>query len=97
MENDEKFLLDVVKGICEFPDEVVVSRKVDEMGVLLTLKVDQNDMGRIIGKEGNTAKALRTLVRIVGMKDKNRVNLKIVDPRSAQVDSAYQEAKRFEY
>ena len=80
MERDQEFLNFVVKAMVEKPDEVQVGRTVDEMGVLLTLEVDREDMGTIIGKDGNTAKALRTLLRVVGMKHNARVNLKINEP-----------------
>lgn len=81
MDEDQEFLETTVKAIVEKPEEVSTTRKTDEMGVLITLKVDPSDMGKVIGREGNTAKALRTLLRVVGMKNNARVNLKIVDPR----------------
>lgn len=80
MESDAKFLEYLVKSLVDSPDDVKVNRTVDEMGVLLTLDVNAGDMGKIIGKEGNTAKAIRTLLRIVGMKNNSRVNLKINEP-----------------
>ena len=91
--NEEGYVLDLVKGIVNYPDEVEVVRSVDEMGVLLTLKVNPTDMGALIGREGNTVKAIRTLIRIVGMKAQARINLKVVDPRARQVDDAYHQAK----
>jgi predicted RNA-binding protein YlqC (UPF0109 family) len=80
MEGDQAFLEYVVKGLVDNPDAVKVDRTVDEMGVLLTLDVDAADMGKIIGRSGNTAKAIRTLLRVVGMKNNSRVNLKINEP-----------------
>jgi len=80
MEEDQAFLEFVVKGLVDHPEEVKVSRTVDEMGVLLTLDVNAEDMGKIIGRSGNTAKAIRTLLRVVGMKNNSRVNLKINEP-----------------
>lgn len=77
---DKEFLEYIVKGLVENPDAVKVNREVDEMGVLLTLEVDQKDMGTIIGRSGNTAKAIRSLLRVVGMKNNARVNLKIIEP-----------------
>ena len=77
---DQAFLEYVVKGLVNHPDDVVVVRSVDEMGVLLVLTVNPEDMGKIIGKDGNTAKALRILLRVVGMKNNARVNLKINEP-----------------
>ncbi|MFZ2621389.1 MAG: KH domain-containing protein, partial [Minisyncoccia bacterium] len=80
MESDVKFLDFVVKSLVENPNDVKITRTVDEMGVLMTLDVNQADMGKIIGREGNTAKAIRTLLRVVGMKNNARVNLKINEP-----------------
>lgn len=80
MEGDQQFLEFVVKALVDNPDTVKVNRTVDEMGVLLTLDVHPDDMGKIIGRSGNTAKAIRTLLRVVGMKNDARVNLKINEP-----------------
>ena len=80
MEQDHAFLEFVVKSLVDNPEEVKVVRTVDEMGVLLTLDVNRDDMGKVIGKDGATAKALRTILRVVGMKYNARVNLKINEP-----------------
>lgn len=79
-EKDQEFLEFVVKGLVENPDAVKIGRAVDEMGVLLTLDLHPDDMGKVIGRSGNTAKAIRTLLRVVGMKHNARVNLKINEP-----------------
>lgn len=70
----------IAKGLVENPDDVVVTRTVDDMGVLLTLEVNPADMGQIIGRQGATAKAMRTLIRVCGMKTQARVNVKISEP-----------------
>ncbi len=80
MQKDQEFLDYVIKALVDNPDQVKTSRTVDEMGVLLTLEVGAADMGKIIGRQGNTAKAIRTLLRVVGMKNNSRVNLKINEP-----------------
>ena len=77
---DKEFLEMIVKNIVSSPDAVVVDRTVDEMGVLLTLKIDPADVGYVIGRRGQTAQAIRTLLKIVGAKNNSRVNLKIYDP-----------------
>src|SRR6056297_1605751 len=77
---DKELLETIVTSIVNKPDEVSVERTVDEMGVLLTLKVDPEDMGNIIGRKGQTAQAIRTLLKILGAKNNARVNLKIHDP-----------------
>ncbi len=87
-ERDKEFLEFVVKALVDNPDKVKVDRKVDEMGVLLTLKTDKDDMGKIIGRSGNTAKAIRTLLRVVGMKNNARVNLKIEEPEGGEKSSS---------
>lgn len=84
MEIDTQFLEYVTKGLVDNPDKVVIVRTVDEMGVLLTLSVDPADMGKVIGRSGNTAKAIRTLLRVVGMKNNARVNLKINEPEGGK-------------
>ena len=84
MERDAQFLDYVIKGLVDNPDKVQIVRTVDEMGVLLTLSVDPIDMGKVIGRSGNTAKAIRTLLRVVGMKNNARVNLKINEPEGGK-------------
>lgn len=79
-ENDKEFLEYVVKALVDNPNDVKIDRTVDEMGVLISLTVNPADMGKIIGRMGNTAKAIRTLLRIIGMKNNARVNLKINEP-----------------
>lgn len=92
MDGDTVFLEYVVKALVDNPNDVKIKRTVDEMGVLLTLDVNSADMGKIIGRAGNTAKAIRTLLRVVGMKNNARVNLKINEPEggkgSAETSSA---------
>jgi len=78
--SDKEFLEFIVKNIVDHPEDVEIERKVDEMGVLLSLHVHADDMGQVIGKQGSTARAIRSLVRIIGLKNKARVNLKIVEP-----------------
>ncbi len=80
MNEDQQFLETVVKSLVDHPESVKINRTVDEMGVLLALDVHAEDMGKIIGRSGNTAKAIRTLLRVVGMKHEARVNLKINEP-----------------
>ena len=84
VEQDEKFLEFLIKSIVDNPDDVKVERRVDEMGVLLSLKVNSKDMGNVIGKQGKTAKAIRSLLRIVGIKNNARVNLKIEEPEGSE-------------
>src|SRR5437764_5409060 len=79
-EKDQEFLEFVVKGLVDNPGDVKIDRTVDEMGVLLTLDLNAEDMGKVIGRSGATAKAIRTVLRVVGMKNDARVNLKIEEP-----------------
>ncbi|MEA3295993.1 MAG: KH domain-containing protein [Patescibacteria group bacterium] len=78
--NDKDFLEYIVKALVDHPDDVKIERKVDEMGVLLSLTINAEDMGQIIGKAGSTARSIRNLVRIIGLKNHARVNLKIEEP-----------------
>lgn len=87
MEQDAQFLDYVVKGLVDHPESVKITRTVDEMGVLLGLDVHPDDMGKIIGRSGNTAKAIRILLRVVGMKNNARVNLKINEPEGGRRSS----------
>lgn len=80
-EKDHEFVEYVIKNLVTKPEEVEVARTVDELGVLLSVKVNQEDMGLLIGKRGSTAKAIRTLVRIVGLRNNARVNLRIEEPQ----------------
>ncbi|MFH1656812.1 MAG: KH domain-containing protein [Candidatus Nealsonbacteria bacterium] len=82
--NDQEFLEYIITALVDHPDDVKVERKVDEMGVLLSLKVNPEDMGQIIGRAGATARAIRSLVRIVGLKNHARVNLKIEEPEGGR-------------
>lgn len=77
---DLAFLEYLLRQIVAFPDEMSVERTIDEMGVLMTIKVHHEDMGKIIGREGNTAKAIRTIMRVIGMKTNARINVKILEP-----------------
>lgn len=93
MEQDQIFLEQVVKQLADHPDEVKITRTIDEMGVLLVLTVHPDDMGKIIGRSGATAKAIRTLLRVVGMKHDARVNLKINEPEGSERLSAAEPAR----
>jgi len=76
---DQQFIEYIVKSVVGNPDDVVVDRVIDEKGVLLTLTVNPDDLGRVIGKRGVTAQSLRTLLRALGTKNDARYNLKIVN------------------
>jgi len=79
-QQDQEFVEYVVKAIVNHPEDVKVERTVDDRGVLLTLHINQEDMGYVIGRQGQTARALRILLKTVGAKDDARVNLKIYEP-----------------
>ena len=83
MDQDVELLKTIVEAIVSNPAAVKIERKVDEMGVLLELSIDAVDMGTIIGKEGKTAKALRTILRAFGAKNQARINLKIIEPEGS--------------
>ena len=83
-EKDQLFVETIVKAIVANPDDVRVERTVDERGVLLTLHVNSSDIGYVIGRQGQTAKAIRTLAKIIGAKNNARVNLKIDEPEGSR-------------
>lgn len=81
---DKEFVEYVVKALVNYPDDVKVTRSVDDMGVLLELSVNPEDMGKVIGKAGATAKSIRTLLRVLGSRNDARVNLKIIEPEGEE-------------
>ncbi len=83
-EMDQEFVEYVVKAIVGHPDDVQTDRTIDERGVLITLKVNPADMGYVIGRQGQTARSIRTLLKIVGAKNNARVNLKIYEPEGSR-------------
>ena len=83
MEKDQEFLEYIVKTIVANPNDVKVQRTLDERGVLLTLSLNPEDMGYVIGKQGQTARSMRTLLKIVGAQNNARVNLKIEEPEGS--------------
>lgn len=83
-QQDQEFVEYVARAIVNHPNDVSSDRTVDEMGVLITLKINPEDMGYVIGRQGQTARALRTLLRIVGAKNNARVNLKIYEPEGSR-------------
>lgn len=83
MEADQKFVEEIVKQIVNHPEDVKTDRRIDERGVLITLFINQEDMGYVIGRQGQTARAIRTLLKIVGARANSRVNLKINEPEGS--------------
>lgn len=90
-EIDQEFVEYIVKQLVDHPEAVKTERSVDEMGVLITLHLSPEDMGQVIGRQGQTAKAIRTLLRVVGAKRKARVNLKINEPEGSNRSQAPRE------
>jgi len=89
---DQEFVEFVIKSLVDHPDEVKTDRKIDEMGVLLTLKVNPQDMGQVIGREGGTARAIRTLLRVIGAKNNARINFKIEEPEGGRMPREQRES-----
>ena len=90
---DQQFVEYIVKTLVNNPDKVEVERKIDEKGVLLSLTVDPEDVGRVIGRRGATAQSLRTLLRALGTKNDARYNLKIVNDEEPSASSETEEPK----
>lgn len=104
MQNDAvlEYLEMTIKALVDKPEDVKIVKTIDEMGVLMTVDVNGDDMGKLIGRQGATAKSIRTLLRVVGMKHNQRVNMKINEPlgrraphgaASADVDAAIADLK----
>lgn len=83
--SDQEFVENIVKALVDHPEDVVTTRTLDERGVLIQLTVHQEDMGKVIGREGKTAKAIRALLRVFGARNDSRINLKIVEPDGQEV------------
>jgi predicted RNA-binding protein YlqC (UPF0109 family) len=81
---DQQFVETIAKAIVSLPDEVRSERKVDEMGVLITLYVNPSDIGYVVGRQGQTIRAIRTLAKIVGAKNNARVNIKLYEPEGSR-------------
>jgi predicted RNA-binding protein YlqC (UPF0109 family) len=84
VQKDQEFVEYIVKALVNHPEDVRTERTVDDRGVLITLHINQDDMGYIIGRQGQTARALRILLKTVGAKDNARVNLKIFEPEESR-------------
>jgi len=82
LHRDQAFLEFLIKSFVDHPEDVKTERRIDDLGVLITLHINQADMAHVIGRSGNTARAIRTLLRVVGAKDNNRVNMKIYEDES---------------
>ena len=91
MEKDQEFAEYVIKAIVDNPEKVKAERTIDEKGVLISLEVDQKDMGQVIGRSGSTVSAIRTLLRVIGSKNDARVNLKIIEPEGGRPERTNKE------
>lgn len=91
---DQEYVESIVKPLVDHPDDVVTTRSLDERGVLIQLTVHQEDMGKVIGREGRTAKSIRSLLRVFGARSDSRINLKIVEPDGAEVMSHDEPAEK---
>ena len=83
---DQEFLRYVVTELVDYPDKVKITRKIDPTGILLELEVHPDDMGRIIGRSGRTADAIRKLLWVIGTKNSNRISFKIIEPENSGFD-----------
>ncbi len=83
-QKDQDFVEYIIKGMVSHPEDVTTERTVDEMGVLITLKINTEDMGTVIGRQGQNARSLRTLLKVVGAKNNARINLKIYEPEGSR-------------
>ena len=90
MEQDQNLLEEILRAIVTYPEQVQVARHVDEMGVLLSVKLGEGDAGIVIGKDGRAIKAIRSIMNLVGRRSKARVSVRLDVPelpRSARPTS----------
>jgi uncharacterized protein len=85
MEREIKYLEGLIRDLVDYPEDIRVERSVDNMGILLSLYIHPEDMGQIIGRKGETARAVRTLLRVFGMRNQARVSLRIVEPQKITI------------
>ncbi|OGJ62501.1 hypothetical protein A3A67_04375 [Candidatus Peribacteria bacterium RIFCSPLOWO2_01_FULL_51_18] len=78
-----EFIKTVLSMLVEDSDQLLVESKTDDLGILITVRVSEQDMGKLIGKNGQTIKAIRTLLRVIGGSANQRVNLKVLEPEKA--------------
>lgn len=89
----QEVLENIIKALVNNPDEVKIQRIIDEMGVLLKVKLHPQDMGLIIGRRGETIQAIKTIVKAIGIKNYARINLKIEEPTPLEKVSAQKTLK----
>jgi len=75
--NTEEYIKDIVSGLCQFPDEVVVEKTIDDKGTLLTIDCASQDRGIVIGKGGATITSLRQIMHIIGYNVRERISVKL--------------------
>jgi len=95
-EFDQEFTEYIVRAIVNHPEDVKTERTVDERGVLITLHINPDDMGYVVGRSGQTARAIRTLLKKIGARNNARVNLKIYEPEGSRQEHLAQKAARRE-
>lgn len=93
---DQEFVETMVRPLVDNPADVVTTRTLDERGVLIQLTVNRADMGKVIGREGRTAKAIRSLLRVFGARGNARINLKIIEPDGQEVSIPEEKAETAE-
>ena len=91
MQPIETYLAEIIRPLLKSPEAVKISQSTDDMGILLTVTLAKDDMGVVIGKSGETAKAIRHLVRILGVKNNARVSVKITEPDGSSYRPKFKE------
>lgn len=91
----QEVLETILKALVTQPDKINIERKIDEMGVLLTIKTHPHDVGLVIGKKGSMIKALRFIIKAIGLKNHARVNLKVEEPhKTSTIDEVIEDLKK---
>ena len=79
MNKEEEFLKFLIENLVKNVEDINISREEDELWVLLTLKVNSEDMWLVIWKWGNTVNSIRSLLKVLWSKEGKRINLKVLD------------------
>ncbi len=79
--NAKDFLQTIIESLVNNPAAIEIEERQDELGTLLSLRVDPSDMGSIIGRGGRTIESLRTVIRVFGSKSGTRVNLRLIEDK----------------
>lgn len=86
-------LIYILRSIVDFPDEIVVDEQINDEGlVVMTINVNPGDMGKVIGKDGRIIKAIRSIIRVVAIRENRKVAIEIADQASSETSAVVPES-----